>query len=166
VYSSLEFQDVVDEILKLLDDINGVIIYLIKYGIMKLIEQLQEILCTVESVKWDISDNDSNISNMIDEITYLFDRNNSTNLQDFTDLENYHTRIVKELEEKYWKISLKHLMMYCNEKGIEFKIHENWDLYRTESCADDRFITQLDITKELYEQEDKVLLDIINFLKG
>jgi len=155
------------------------------------LEQLQEILCTVESVEKDVKElrfgcRISQHNHCRKETIYLGDTPNEDSCM-WSNL--FYTYDIRN-EFPYWEspseysddfrgnnkhndfkiiwnpLSLKHLMMYCNEKGIEFKIHENWDLYRTESCADDRFITQLDITKELYEQEDKVLLDIINFLKG
>ena len=75
----------------------------------------------------------------------------------------------KRIYKVFWNpLTLKHLMMYCNEKGINI-IYYNWALFSWaifQTLHSMPKICDLDHTKELYEQEDKVLLDIINFLKG
>lgn len=163
---------------------------------MKPIEQLQEILCTVESVR-------DNIMEWKEwyklEMTYTkwalmeywYDENawweESITLKvwedlhtlwdyEFTKEENIQDGWNEEYEctfKKLWNpLSLKHLFMFANEEAIFLSIKCDWDIiihsykYMWLWQVDEKKvrITTLDITKELHEQEDKVLLDIFNFL--
>jgi len=151
---------------------------------MKPIEQLQEILCTVESVNKDVMElriwhkaiyNDNIITyirseqceisdSWLQEMVFYFD---SWKWGEFEFINNpsqtpYAFSDIVKIKKLWNPLTLKHLMMYCNEKENDLLINTNWKIiYQWMST-----ITELDITKELYEQEDKVLLDIINFLKG
>lgn len=143
---------------------------------MKPIEQLQEILCTVESVEKDVKELRLGcnvfIQNCIVSVTIIWD-NRGLTLIEWAEYENFLWQLwtsTQSFQEKHitkiiWNpLSLKHLMMYCDEKGIE-----NIWFYKKEILLLLEWKSVwicYEITKELYEQEDKVLLDIINFLKG
>ena len=64
-------------------------------------------------------------------------------------------------------LSLKHLMMYCDEKKIIFDINI-FDWILTLCWMEDIFSKDIEynIELELHEQEEETLVDIINFLKG
>ena len=149
-------------------------------------EQLQEILCTVDSVNKDVKELrfGCKVKYYFDSfqweeerlLRYLYEDNTSiiyeniSNIKDWCSFsynisEYLKSEIVTEDFKKLWNpLSLKHLMMYCNEKGINMDITQKWIILMW--WFELIHITTLDITKELHEQEDKVLLDIINFLKG
>jgi len=142
---------------------------------MKQIEQLQEILCTVESVEKDVKElrfgcklkmwEDWEVDywlfthkEQVDEFSwFIHQTNDDWSLFCWEEWQDY--KII-------WNpLTLKHLMMYCNEKGIDIDYNSSWALWKDNWT--NKPIATLDITKDyLYEQEDKVLLDIINFLKG
>ena len=61
-------------------------------------------------------------------------------------------------------LSLKHLMMYSQEQWIKIAITCKWIQWISRGFLQDEI--EYNHKLELYEQEDKVLLDIINFLKG
>ena len=137
---------------------------------MKQKEQLQEILCTVESVEKDVKElrfwTILKHNRTGDELKYIWDLQVKWKRLDEYDSEDelyfFNTIIWNPL-------SLKHLMMYCAEKRIILSfcwesVQQNID---EDHWTEFRYITdEYNPEKELYEQEYKVLLDIINFLKG
>ena len=154
---------------------------------MKPIEQLQEILCTVPSVEKDVKELrfgckvtlQSDIEN--DKPSIVINQNwsntrcweNAFNILNtiwvystasITDYEKFSSN--HRIKAIIWNpLTLKHLMMYCNEKWIFLQIDSLWSIYDISTWFA-KYIWVYDIKKELHEQEDKVLLDIINFLKG
>ena len=153
-------------------------------------EQLQEILCTVDSVNKDVKELrfGCKVKYYFDSfqweeerlLRYLYEDNTSiiyeniSNIKDWCSFsynisEYLKSEIVTEDFKKLWNpLSLKHLMMYCKENQIICNLENSWYI----TFVDNRWkpknwIVKYDITKDyLHEQEDKVLLDIINFLKG
>ena len=143
-----------------------------------MIEQLQEILCTgCKSVEKDVKelrfgcvviDKD----NLPRTVLKKYHSENIVLMEDSV-IKPYITRIWDEDMRRYkiiWNpLSLKHLMMYCNKIWIALWI--DWKVINS-IVHDDYWVNFIDVTeeynpsKELYEQEDKVLLDIINFFKG
>jgi len=153
------------------------------------LEQLQEILCTVESVEKDVKElrigckviyNDNEITytrseqceisdSWLQEQVFYFD---SWKWWEFEFINNpsqtpYAFSDMAKIKKLWNPLTLKHLMMYCNEKGMIVNIY-NWyaRFLKNSFIWELLYKIEYDITKELYEQEDKVLLDIINFLKG
>ena len=143
---------------------------------MKPIEQLRSILCTgCKSVEKDVKElrfgckikmyEDWEIDywlfthkEQVDEFNWFIHQTNDNwslfcweEWQDFSIIWN--------------PLSLKHLMMYCNESKIFIEFNSSWD-YWTIIDWYEGFLWKYDITKELYEQEEETLVDIINFLKG
>ena len=137
-----------------------------------MIEQLQEILCTgCKSVEKDVKelrfgcvviDKD----NLPRTVLKKYHSENIVLMEDSV-IKPYITRIWDEDMRRYkiiWNpLSLKHIMMYANEKGIKITIERQNMLF--EILWDWSYI-KYNYNLELHEQEDKVLLDIINFFKG
>lgn len=148
---------------------------------MKQIKQLQEILCTVESVEKDVKElkfwTKIMLKDFIEEktINYWYDSNY---YEFYIWLWKKYSR--NDIDKIIWNpLQERHLRMYLEaiyEKRMDEVI---------ESCPEEKYIwnyvdyglrqlqykldailNNQDHKKELYEQEDKVLLDIINFLKG
>ena len=149
------------------------------------IEQLQEILCTVDSVNKDVMElriwhkaiyNDNKITftrseqceisdDWLQDTVFYFD---SGKWGEFEFINNpsqtpYTFSDMAEIKKLWNPLSLKHLMMHCNEKGIKITIERQNMLF--EILWDWSYI-KYNYNLELQEQEDKVLLEIINFLKG
>ena len=148
---------------------------------MNKLEELQEILCTVESVEKDLNQwhySVSTVWTLNEWVKWINIHNNLRNFIEANSKEEALWIAIKDFKE--WKsnrwhsfdfevihkiehsLTLKHLMMYCNEKEIDLDYDSNWDLYNIDNSP----VTVFNISKELHEQEDKVLQDIINFLKG
>ncbi len=141
---------------------------------MKPIEQLQEILCEVESVEKDVKELRFGC-----EFSALWAKQRFTELDQWCIYINKWWELVYDTDE-YWEVhckilwnplSLKHLMMYCNEKGINLITQwewifslEKWQKLTPKSKLE--IVTKYDITKPLYQQSDEVLEKIFNFLKG
>ena len=136
---------------------------------MKPIEQLQEILCTgCKSVEKDVKELKFGC-----EFSCLWAKQRFTELDQWCIYINKWWELVYDTDE-YWEVhckiiwnplSLKHLMMYCNESKIFIEFNSSWD-YWTIIDWYEGFLWKYDITKELHEQEEETLVDIINFLKG
>lgn len=62
---------------------------------------------------------------------------------------------VKPLEER-------HLRMYCENKNIDMYTMTNWDIVINHSYV----LTDLDDTKPFHQQDDKVYLEILNYLNN
>ena len=139
-------------------------------------DQIRAILCEVDGVEKDVKElrkwcivNDTDFWTWRAEIFWEY---NASTFIVIRELEKERPHLERKADIEDWEIiwnplSLKHLMMYCNEKKKWYYVNyqNNWciSVSKWETVW---FIIQLDITKELYEQEDEVLLDIINFLKG
>ena len=136
---------------------------------MKPIEQLQEILCTVESVEKDVKE--LRFGCLVKSKYQIEKVNSYKNWQLYTcfldNRLNLNQRVIliEDVEIIWNPLSLKHLMMYCNESKIFIEFNSSWD-YWTIIDWYEGFLWKYDITKELYEQEEETLVDIINFLKG
>ena len=131
---------------------------------MKPIEQLQEILCEVESVEKDVK---GLRFGCIVKTAFWTYKKLVTKDKFFEKVAYIETLVCLNWQEEIiWNpLTLKHLMMYCNEKMAWYWMSRNvFEIYSHDWHQ--HLHIDLDITKELYEQEDKVLLDIINFLKG
>ena len=138
--------------------------------IMKPIEQLQEILCTVESVEKDVKEwkiwtiIKYSLNDCLYTTTGIVFFNRFSEYVYVSPWHNYKTpkKIMrKNISKTIWNhINYKHLIVYCGIKWIDLLI-DNWVI-----TINWQGFIELDIILELYEQEDKVLLDIINFLKG
>ena len=133
---------------------------------MKPIEQLCAILCTAPSVEKDVKELRFGC-----EFSCLWAKQRFTELDQWCIYINKWWELVYDTDE-YWEVhckiiwnplSLKQLILFCNEKNLqlEFSVQR----ISLDTWWDGVYINY-DHTKELYEQEDKVLLDIINFLKG
>ena len=154
---------------------------------MKPIEELSEILCTgCKGVEKDVKE--LRFGCLVSDKNYWFHHiitkklnDNECNAIEITT--HWQHRNCKlwikspnncdEIWEIWWNpLSLKHLMMYCNEKGIDFTW--KWFIkYKTDWFDNWVYFGSYELTtidyntnKELYEQEDKELLDIIKFLKA
>ena len=143
---------------------------------MKPIEKLTALLCEgSERVKEDIMElrkwcivNDTDFWTWRAEIFWEYNSHTFIVIREF-EKERPHLERKTDIEdwEIIWNpIKEHHLRMYCDEKYKwldAISIWQNWDIYQPST---QRVITRLDITKPLYQQEDEVLENIINFLKG
>ena len=77
------------------------------------------------------------------------------------DLE-YHKNNISDLENHWNPLQERHLRMYFESIAIWTEIRWDWTI----QSYTGHIITKLDNTRDFHEQEDKVLLDIINFFKG
>ena len=130
---------------------------------MKPIEQLRSILCTgCKSVDKDVKELRFGcrvLNSYSGDIWEYIGKDKAYHKE-------YGIWIIKENSisdnEIIWNpIKEHHFFTYCQEKEIFFEMNSDWMFYNIYNK-----INNYDFTKELYEQEDKVLLDIINFLKG
>ena len=134
---------------------------------MKPIEQLQEILCTVESVEKDVKELRFGC-----EFSALWAKQRFTELDQWCIYINKWWELVYDTDEYgevhckiIWNpLSLKHLMMYSQEQWIRIAITCKWIQWISRGFLQEEI--EYNHKLELYEQEDKVLLEIFNFFKG
>ena len=144
-----------------------------------MIEQLRSILCTAPSVEkdvkevkiWTFVEYKINGNTHLWILQKLIFKNNCFYWWDIRHISDMNWEMLLDynnsstIKIKWNPLSLKHLMMYCNESKIFIEFNSSWD-YWTIIDWYEGFLWKYDITKELHEQEEETLVDIINFLKG
>jgi len=137
----------------------------------KPIEQLKEILCTVPEVEKDVKKLRFGCRVWNDRVLWFEElEDDEWYYKEYIlvdDLFNIGCWYEDEMIITWNHLTLKHLMMYCNEKyHNEYLNIRWWTIYYDIDWYNEYSWISLDITKELHEQEEETLVDIINFLKG